>query len=255
MPDTKGGVAHLSKDDLVQLLEFINCCQNCAGEEAFHQGILAFAAAMGCEFVLYCYTQSVYCRGGEIRMVNLSNPPEWMAEYAREVFLAHDPVRHEMERRLAAGMRLSCIHWDTYDWQPSEQEARVIERRRQHGLLYGFSTYCDSAGKDFTFLLSLASRATLVDQRLATMSELLVPHLMATRKRLDILSLVQRLSDKEQQLVQWLIRGKSNGEIAQHLQLTDNTVKFHLKNIFGKLNVANRQQALGILLAERYLSN
>lgn len=255
MTTKERGSALLSKEDLVGILEFINRCQTIDNEEELHREILNFAAAAGQEFVLYCYCQSAYKAGEEIRMVNLSNPSEWMAEYDREGFLNHDPVRREMERRLAGGERVSCIYWDAYDWHPSAPETKVIERRRHYGLNHGCSAYCDSAGKDFTFLISLASRNTAVDRRLATMTELIVPHLMATRKRLDVLSLVNGLSEKEQQVAKWVMTGKTNWEIAQLLQITDNTVKFHMKNIFAKLKVANRQQAIGVLLAERYLSN
>ena len=77
---------------------------------------------------------------------------------------------------------------------------------------------------------------------------------MAARKRLDMLQLVSTLSDKENEIADYLVAGKTNWEIAEISGISENTVKFHLKNIFTKLQANNRQQAIAILLAERFLS-
>jgi DNA-binding NarL/FixJ family response regulator len=41
-----------------------------------------------------------------------------------------------------------------------------------------------------------------------------------------------------------LAQGKSNGEIARELVVSQNTVKTHLSHVYGKLGVASRTQAL-----------
>ena len=41
------------------------------------------------------------------------------------------------------------------------------------------------------------------------------------------------------------MRGASNREIAEALIVTDNTVKYHLKNILQKLHLRNRAQVVG----------
>ena len=52
------------------------------------------------------------------------------------------------------------------------------------------------------------------------------------------------LSECEMQVLEELAAGKSNKEIARALYRTENTVKFHVKNIFAKLNVTRRMQAV-----------
>jgi LuxR family maltose regulon positive regulatory protein len=52
------------------------------------------------------------------------------------------------------------------------------------------------------------------------------------------------LSPREQEVLDALANGHSNKEIARALDMTENTVKFHLKNIFAKLKVERRAQAI-----------
>ncbi len=52
------------------------------------------------------------------------------------------------------------------------------------------------------------------------------------------------LSECEMQVMEELAAGKSNKEIARVLDRTENTVKFHVKNIFAKLKVTRRMQAV-----------
>ena len=51
------------------------------------------------------------------------------------------------------------------------------------------------------------------------------------------------LSDRELEVLKALARGLSNKQIAQEGWVTEQTVKFHLSNIYRKLSVANRTEA------------
>jgi LuxR family transcriptional regulator, maltose regulon positive regulatory protein len=55
---------------------------------------------------------------------------------------------------------------------------------------------------------------------------------------------VEPLSEREVEIVRFIAAGMSNREIAQKLVVTVGTVKWHLANIYGKLNVHSRTQAL-----------
>ena len=57
-------------------------------------------------------------------------------------------------------------------------------------------------------------------------------------------NLVEPLSDRELEVLKLLGDGLSNQEIANALFLTLNTIKVHNRNIFGKLDVKNRTQAV-----------
>ncbi|WP_303849453.1 LuxR family transcriptional regulator [Seleniivibrio woodruffii] len=255
MPAEISEFKKLDKGDLVKCLFTINRCHKVNDVESFHELIMDFASYIGFRYVLYCYSISTYDSGYKINMVNLSNPVKWMQEYDEQDFLECDPVRSEMERRLKNGARLSFIRWDAYDEKVPLQEQNVIDRRKHYGLEYGCSVYDDSENRDFAFLISFADKKRKPDDRTEMMCRLVVTHLMTTRKRLDMLVLFNSLTKKETAIAEWLMKGKTNWEIAKILGISENTVKFHMKNIFVKLCVTNRQQAVNVILIARYLSN
>ena len=66
------------------------------------------------------------------------------------------------------------------------------------------------------------------------------------------LPLNEPLSSRELQIIEWMARGDSNADIGQHLKISENTVKWHLKNVFAKLCVTNRTAAV-IAAQQRHL--
>lgn len=62
--------------------------------------------------------------------------------------------------------------------------------------------------------------------------------------RLQTTSLTQR----EQQVLQLLVNGKSKQEISAALEISEGTIKFHINNILGKLQVRDRTQAVIVAL-------
>ena len=57
-------------------------------------------------------------------------------------------------------------------------------------------------------------------------------------------TLVEPLSERELQVLRLIAAGLSNRQIADELVIAVSTVKWHINNIFGKLNVHSRTQAL-----------
>ncbi|MEJ0034883.1 MAG: LuxR C-terminal-related transcriptional regulator [Gammaproteobacteria bacterium] len=51
------------------------------------------------------------------------------------------------------------------------------------------------------------------------------------------------LTVKERDVLQWIASGKTSWEVGRILSISERTVKFHLRNIYAKLDVANRVQA------------
>jgi DNA-binding NarL/FixJ family response regulator len=68
------------------------------------------------------------------------------------------------------------------------------------------------------------------------------------------------LTTREVEILQLVASGLTNGDVARKLWVTEQTVKFHLRNIYRKLDVANRTEAShfahvnGLVKAERTLT-
>jgi len=57
------------------------------------------------------------------------------------------------------------------------------------------------------------------------------------------------LTDREREVLELLVRGvTSNRKLAKHLGVSENTVKFHVRNILDKLHLHNRAQVVGFAL-------
>jgi DNA-binding NarL/FixJ family response regulator len=72
------------------------------------------------------------------------------------------------------------------------------------------------------------------------------PHTNTLIQKLSKIS-SNELTAREIEVVQQLMKGKTNYEIAHNQFISINTVKTHLKNIFIKLNVKSRGQLIAIL--------
>jgi DNA-binding NarL/FixJ family response regulator len=58
----------------------------------------------------------------------------------------------------------------------------------------------------------------------------------------------QGLTEREGVVLARLAEGVTNGEIAAQLGVSENTVKFHLQNLYLKLGVSNRTEAATLFL-------
>jgi two-component system nitrate/nitrite response regulator NarP len=73
--------------------------------------------------------------------------------------------------------------------------------------------------------------------------------------RIDVTKLyddpIDQLTERELQLLAELAEGASNAGIARRMGISANTVKFHLKNLYDKLGVDNRVQAIAYYVSNR----
>lgn len=60
-----------------------------------------------------------------------------------------------------------------------------------------------------------------------------------------------KLTEREQGVLELVAEGATNAQIAARLRVSENTVKFHLQNLYLKLGVANRTEAAAVYLRDR----
>ncbi len=88
-------------------------------------------------------------------------------------------------------------------------------------------------------------------QKLRLLLDILAPHFhlgylrcAAPWQRPEDNSQEIALSKREEEILRWVAAGKTNWEISVILNVSLNTIKFHLKNIFQKIGVENRWSAI-----------
>ncbi|HMQ35322.1 MAG TPA: response regulator transcription factor [Chloroflexaceae bacterium] len=62
---------------------------------------------------------------------------------------------------------------------------------------------------------------------------------------------LDQLSEREQTVLSLLLHGMANDAIAARLRVSRATVKFHLRNIYSKLGVRSRTEALAVVYGQR----
>jgi DNA-binding NarL/FixJ family response regulator len=62
--------------------------------------------------------------------------------------------------------------------------------------------------------------------------------------RLDLEPVVEPLTDRERQVLQLAAEGLANKQIAAALEISENTVKFHLSSLYAKMGVTSRTEAV-----------
>jgi LuxR family maltose regulon positive regulatory protein len=107
--------------------------------------------------------------------------------------------------------------------------AQSVERRAQN----------DSSRRYAERLLSVFPQTQSVERRAQSDD---IPALRSTLERSS--ALIEPLSAREREVLQLIAEGLSNQEVAARLYLSLHTVKVHARNIYAKLAVTNRTQAV-----------
>jgi len=174
-----------------------------------------------------------------LTLVTFNVEDSWSAGYGRLRLFTQDPVI-----KFYRG-QLGFLDWSkAFELYPAPDSYR--QTVENHQLMPGCSYGYTSQGRSFQGVTSICSlnglRRPLThgDQYLLSS---LVPVLHLVGRGTSLRS--RGLSDKELEILEWARDGKTAWEIASIRQISEATVKYHLKSIYNKLGVSNRAQAVG----------
>lgn len=136
---------------------------------------------------------------------------------------------------------------------PGYSASPMRQRASFAGIAEGCVLVRDSPYQVGTLTFSaVTSRTGVIDERQFAFLGVLLPHLHELLLRPRMAN-VPALSPREREVLMWASRGKSGWEVAQILNISERTVKFHLRNLYRKLDVEKRSEAVARALRDGLL--
>ncbi|MGA3172934.1 MAG: LuxR C-terminal-related transcriptional regulator [Syntrophorhabdales bacterium] len=235
-----------SKEDLCVLIEVIHSSLSCNTEEQLVANISRLRNLFEYENAV-CALVRTEAAMDTRHFINAGFPPEWCRLYVEKGFDKVDPIMHESARN-SQGIQ----YWtDTYKKYNAKSFRYAAE---DFGLKEGYSHGAMTVKGDRRSLFSFAGPRVRRHPRINIILEYAIPHLdqafnrIVERANRESRRLTVELSSREKEVLTWAKDGKSTWEISKILSISSNTVKFHLKNIMGKLGVVSRVQAVAVAL-------
>jgi two-component system nitrate/nitrite response regulator NarP len=136
---------------------------------------------------------------------------------------------------------------------------KIIEILRDHPLAPKIMIYSQNASNDVP-RRALAAGAAGYCSKNQSVEELMAVAVSVAQGKMvfpfmDIRELQSdplfSLTKRERTMLQSLAEGMTNKQLAAHFEISINTVKFHLSNMFEKLEVRNRAQAIAFFYSRR----
>jgi DNA-binding NarL/FixJ family response regulator len=157
----------------------------------------------------------------------------------------------EMFLRLGPDLVLMDLRMPVKDGIEATKEIRGKEPNARVLMLTTFDGDTDihramQAGAQGYVLKNSTGDKLIPALRAVAAGEKWIPKEIATR--LASRKLFEELTPRELQVLQQMAKGLANKEIGDVLNITGHTVKDHLKNILGKLRVADRTEAVTVAL-------
>lgn len=226
------------------ILEFIDQSNKCntADElvDAFEQSI----AQLGFDKFVYSLMRGSVSKFGPMHHgIARSYPEGWMRHYMERNYIKFDPTyRWALKQR------------GPFTWQQLQKalpltkgERRVMLEAEEAGLKSGVSlSICGPRGEVMGFgfasnesKLNLTKNDLSLLHALSNQFHLAYMALGESEDRIDIV-----LSDRQRDILCWMAVGKDRSQIAEIMSISEETVKDHIKDAYGKLGCSDKAVAV-----------
>lgn len=236
------------KSQLLLLLDLIEGCTQVEHQEDINRildrldDLIPFDEAIICSFA----NEESGIALKEI--INHSYSSEWVSTYLENGFTAVDPV---FATALSAPQVFTWTDAFQSQFQiASTEEKMFADASMDFGYINGYTSSVYNSENKSAMLFSIKSNQTLLPSQLHAL-RLITPHLerasdsiLTKRKQTSRDALLYELTRRELEVLQWAVAGKTALEIGLILSITERTVKYHLGNIYQKLDVMNRAHAI-----------
>lgn len=179
-------------------------------------------------------------------------PEDWIKHYIKNGYIQIDPVR-----------RCGCFATGPFIWQSlkkyynlSKKQEMILSLSEEAGLYDGIGIPCHTQRGEFIGV-GIASSAKGTDPEehigklymLTVQFHIIYQDLLEKRKALNDTNYIYDISIspltvREQEVLLWSMKGKSNWDIAMILNISEHGIDFHVRNILKKLNVNSKLSAV-----------
>lgn len=182
--------------------------------------------------------------GVQFDLVTFGIDPDWLEDYRLSQLVEQDPLvlaalqsGHPISWRDASKLALKI---DAKAFRNSNFRKHARDTGLQNGYIFSKrSRYLNQA----IAVTAVTTGSRLMSAQQCLILKILLPHLNEILIRQGFSSAPQ-LSSRESEVLRWAAAGKSNWEVSRILNISERTVKFHLRNIYRKLGVNNRSHAV-----------
>ncbi len=240
--------------------ESLNAIMGSASLTDLEPMMARYADAMGFAAMTYADMSHIPIQGEPDPYYVSSLSADFIGAYAEGEFAGFDPVV-----RRAAASNSPFLWTDCTDYRKALRPARgkksrarqLVELANDFGYRDGYVIPCharDQQGRPVSALISLywqGDRRDLVRPGcmpywLRLVAQVYHERLLALRVRPDETLAVPALTDRERECLVWACRGKTNGETADILLISERTVEFHITNAMKKLGVYNKVHCVAV---------
>lgn len=232
-----------TKTELMKILDLIQMTVNCKAENDLIEATSQLKELVAAETAVCALGDA---EGNIEKIINLDYPVEWLSMYAEEELYRHDPIV-----RYNYSFFKTQLWTDAVEMFPEKSCRDLMNRASEYGLKYGIASGVNGMGYRGS-IISFSSRNNSFTGHHIKVLDVLTPHMHQALVRVCESALrsasAQPLSDREKEVLKWMIEGKTNWEIAMILHISERTVKFHVQNIEKKLDAVNKAHAVAIAM-------